>query len=95
MNRPILMTAVRSNSMYPLFQKGDMVFLNPFFSKYKIKLGDIIIFKTEGGSYDTKGWIVHRVINGNSTNGFITKGDANEYTDQSGDNPSIKSEWIT
>lgn len=94
MKRPILMTAIRSNSMYPLFQKGDMVLLNPFFSKYKIRPGDIIIFKTEGGSYDTKGWIAHRVIDGNSTNGFITKGDANDFADQLRDNPSIKSEWI-
>lgn len=94
LKKPLLMTAVRSNSMYPLFQKGDMIFLSPLFSNAKAKVGDIIVFKTEGGSYDSKGWVVHRIIEGNLENGYITKGDANDYTDQSSNNPPIKADWI-
>ncbi len=94
LKKPVLMSAVRSNSMYPLFQKGDMIFLSPFSSNNNYIIGDIIIFKTEGGIYDSKGWVVHRIIEGNSTDGYITQGDANEYTDQSSNNPAIKPEWI-
>lgn len=94
LKKPVLMTSVRSNSMYPSFQRGDIIFLNPFFPNHDTKIGDIIVFKTDGGSYDTKGWIVHRIIEGNLEAGYITKGDANDYTDQSSDNPSIKAEWI-
>jgi signal peptidase I len=92
--RPFLMSAVRSNSMYPLFQKGDIIFLNPIRSNNNINIGDIIVFKTQGGSYDSQGLIVHRIIGGNPKKGYTTKGDANNYTDQSIGNPSIKPEWV-
>ena len=95
LKRPILMSSVRSNSMYPLFQKGDMLLVSPILKNSHINLNDIVVFKTEGGSYDSKGLIVHRIISGSNEQGFTTKGDANDYTDQAADNPSIKPEWIS
>jgi signal peptidase I len=81
--KPLLMSAVRSNSMYPLFQRGDMLLVSPVINKDNLRIGDIIFFKDNGGRYETQGWIVHRIVGGNITEGFITKGDNNDYTDQS------------
>jgi signal peptidase len=93
--QPLLMSAVRSNSMYPVLERGDSVFVKRITPRHIIKVGDIVIFKTESGSYSSQGWIMHRVVEGNETDGYITKGDANELTDQeSGGTVPIKSEWI-
>ncbi len=93
--QPLLMSVVRSNSMYPVLERGDSVFVKKITPRHKIKAGDIVIFKTESGGYSSKGWIMHRVVEGNETDGYITKGDANELTDQqSGGTGPIKSEWI-
>lgn len=94
--KPFLMTAVRSNSMYPLFQRGDMLLISPVLSKTSVNLGDIIIFKPEEGSLASKGIIAHRIYSGNEADGFITKGDANEYIDQTSKGDSlIMKKWIT
>jgi signal peptidase I len=94
--KPFLMTAVRSNSMYPLFQRGDMLLISPVLSKTNLNVGDIIIFDPEEGSLASKGIIAHRIYSGNEAEGFITKGDANEEIDQIYKNDSsIKKEWIT
>lgn len=93
--KPVFMTSVRSNSMYPLFQRGDMLIIKSVTPKDEVNDGDIIIFKVEEGSLSSKGWIVHRIVSGNYEEGFITKGDANEYTDQeSGGTGPIRPEWI-
>lgn len=95
LKKPVLISSVLSNSMYPLFQRGDMILLGPALNKNSLAIGDIIVFRTKDGSYDTKGFIVHRIISGSSKDGFITKGDANNYTDQAfGLNPPIKLDWI-
>lgn len=93
--KPFLMTAVRSNSMYPLFQRGDMLLVSPVLSKTSLKAGDIIIFDPEEGSLASKGVIAHRIYRGNEAEGFVTKGDANQNIDQvsEGDSLIIK-KWI-
>ncbi|WP_432357070.1 signal peptidase I [Sporosarcina sp. UB5] len=80
--KPVLLTVIRSNSMYPVWERGDMVILHNMKESDLVKNGDIIFFKTEKGSLSNKGWIAHRVIDGDADQGFITKGDANETTDQ-------------
>lgn len=93
--KPFLLTSVRSNSMYPLFQRSDMLLLKNITSNDKLNIGDIVVFKSKEGSLSTKGWIVHRIIEGNENNGFITQGDANLYTDQeTGGNPPVTREFI-
>lgn len=94
-DKPVFFSSVRSNSMYPLFQRSDMILIKSVSNKDKINIGDIVVFKVEEGSLSSKGWIVHRVIGGNEEMGYITKGDANDYTDQaSGGTPPIRREWI-
>lgn len=93
--KPFLLTAVRSNSMYPLFQRSDMIALSSLSSSDNVKIGDIVVFKSEEGSLSSKGWVVHRIVSGNDENGYITQGDANEFTDQvAATNPPIKREWM-
>ena len=93
--KPLLITAIRSNSMYPLLERGDMVFIKQASPDIPIKKGDIIAFTTETGNYASQGLIMHRIVGGTTKEGFITKGDANEKTDQgSGGTGRIKREWI-
>lgn len=93
--KPMLMTAVRSNSMYPLFERGDAVFVKTLSSDAPVKIGDIVIFKTDKGSLTSQGWIMHRIVGGNADEGFFTKGDANERSDQeNGGAGLIKREFI-
>lgn len=92
---PVLLTVIRSNSMYPVWERGDMVIIENLKDKDTIHNGNIVFFKTEKGSLADKGWIAHRVVNGNSDNGFITKGDANENTDQGDGSGRIEREWIS
>jgi signal peptidase len=93
---PFLFSVIRSNSMYPLLTRGDLVFVLPLSPTAPVKIGDIILFKTEDDPLAPKGWIIHRIIGGDTEKGFITKGDANEDSDQIRRNAHpIKREWIT
>mgnify|MGYP000863935123 FL=1 len=93
--QPFLMTAIRSNSMYPQLERGDLVILNEFSSKDSLSTKDIIVFRVEEGNYIINDWMMHRITDGNARDGFITKGDANERTDQEDMGiPPIKPEWI-
>jgi len=93
---PVLLSVIRSNSMYPVWERGDMVILENLKEKETIHQGDIVFFKTEEGSLSSKGWVAHRVIAGNAAEGFITKGDANEYTDQDSEGTGpIEGAWIS
>ncbi|NLX69826.1 MAG: signal peptidase I [Clostridiales bacterium] len=93
--KPFLMTVIRSNSMYPVLQRGDLVFLRQLDSGDPVNIDDIIVFRTEEGTLASAGWICHRVVSRSVAGGYITKGDANKYTDQdTGDAEPIKREWI-
>ncbi|MGN7385458.1 signal peptidase I [Sporosarcina sp. SAFN-015] len=95
MKKPILLTVIRSDSMVPVWERGDMVVIKNVGKKDTINVGDIVFFTTDKGSLATKGWIAHRVMEGNDEEGFITKGDANKQTDQeSAGSGLIKREWI-
>ena len=92
---PILLTVIRSNSMYPVWERGDMVIIENLKENESIGKNDIVFFKTNEGNLSSKGWIAHRVMDGDSKFGFITKGDANEYTDQESEGTGpIEREWI-
>lgn len=93
--KPILLSVIRSNSMYPVWKRGDMVMIDNLTKQETVFNGDIIFFKAENGSLATKGWIAHRVIGGNAKDGYLTKGDANKFSDQESDETGpIKRSWI-
>lgn len=92
---PILFSVIRSNSMYPIWERGDMVIIQNLSDNADIEVGDIIFFNAKEGSLSNKGWIAHRVIGGNEEAGYMTKGDANEDADQkSSKDVFIQREWI-
>lgn len=92
---PILLSVIRSNSMYPVWERGDMIIIENMNKNEKINIRDIVFFKSEDGNLAGQGWIAHRVIAGNLDQGFITKGDANDYTDQESDGAGpIQRDWI-
>lgn len=93
--RPFLMTAVYSNSMYPEFRRGDLLFIQSLGPTAILSEGDIIVFRVEDDETFSKSWVVHRLIGGDGASGYITKGDANEYSDQDhGRSARILHEWI-
>ena len=64
--------AVESNSMKPIFQKGDILVLQGVSSE-ELEVGDIIVFSSTNQDVP----IVHRIVEINPDNTFQTKGDAN------------------
>jgi signal peptidase len=90
---PTFAVTIRTWSMKPVLTRGDMVFLFPATEKRQFSKGQIIVFRAEEhGIYD---WIMHRIVGGDQEQGFITQGDANDYTDQEGSRyPLIQPEWI-
>jgi signal peptidase len=64
--------AVESNSMVPVFYKGDILLLHGMnLGDYKVN--DVIVYSVSGRSVP----IVHRVVKINPDGSFQTKGDAN------------------
>lgn len=99
LKQPLLLTVIRSNSMYPVWERGDMVLIGRITGTGTIHTsqedGDVILFKAPKGELSNKGWIMHRAITGNDQNGYVTRGDANNYFDQDeGGTPRIEREWI-
>jgi signal peptidase len=68
---------VYTGSMEPAIPVGSVVVIKPA-NPETLKVGDIICFKTEAEYPKT---VTHRII-GITSQGFITKGDANEDPDQ-------------
>jgi len=81
--------------MYPTLTRGDLVLINSLRADEPIKMGDIVLFHAEIGSLASQGWVIHRVVGGDATTGYITQGDNSDYSDQAGGkNPPIAREWI-
>ncbi len=94
LKKPFFLVPIRSNSMYPLLERGDAVLIQTA-NPNAISVGDVVVFRATGGSLAAQGWVMHRIAGGNKEEGFITKGDANEYTDQEhGDAQLVKCDSI-
>ncbi|MDF2629945.1 MAG: peptidase signal peptidase [Symbiobacteriaceae bacterium] len=77
LGRPLLVAAVPTTSMVPVLRPGDLIVVLPTWTVAHPGLGDIVVFKTD----EDRSWIVHRIVDGNAAEGFITKGDANPISD--------------
>ena len=71
---------VESTSMLPTLEPGDLVFLQKA-GQTDIHIGDVIVYNPPCSEVGTS--VIHRVIQIQG-NGFITKGDNNDVTDQQG-----------
>ena len=73
---PYPLAAVTSNSMWPVFSRGDLVLIEGV-SKSELKVGDIIVYR----QINSPGFTIHRVTQ-LAENLLTTKGDANFESDE-------------
>jgi signal peptidase len=74
LNTKIPVVAVFSDSMDPIFYKGDMIIV---YGEKNIKLGDIVVFDSPDNRYP----IIHRVVQIKDS-GIVSKGDNNPVSDE-------------
>ena len=85
--QPLLLSFVQSGSMAPALETGDGFVIVPTAVAGDIAPGDVVVFearKIEGG-----GLVTHRVVD-ETDRGYITKGDANPFTDQDSGEPAVQ-----
>ena len=75
LNTPYPIAAITSSSMWPALKKGDLVFIKGIENKEEIQKDDIVVYD------NAQGFTIHRVVSLDE-NRLITKGDANNTTDQ-------------
>ncbi|MDZ7745799.1 MAG: signal peptidase I [Halobacteriales archaeon] len=84
---PVLLGYVETGSMEPTLEPGDGFIAIPSAVAGDVEEEDVIVFRAEelqGGGLTT-----HRVVD-ITERGYITRGDANPFTDQAGDEPPVK-----
>ena len=88
---PVLLSYVETGSMAPTMEPGDGFVAVPAPIAGEVAAGDVVTFRAEeiqGGGLTT-----HRIVD-ETERGYITRGDANPFTDQDGDEPPVKDEQI-
>jgi len=91
LGQPILLGFVETGSMSPTLEAGDGFFAVPSILTDEPEVGNVVVFEAEevqGGGLTT-----HRVV-GETEDGYITKGDANPFTDQDGGEPPVTEDRI-
>lgn len=91
LGQPIVLGFVETESMQPTLEPNDGFVAIPSPLTGEIEEGDVIVFEAQelhGGGLTT-----HRVVE-TTERGYITKGDANPFRDQSGDEPPVTDEQV-
>ena len=87
LGQPVLLSYVETGSMRPTLDPGDGFISVPSQLSSSVEEGEIIVYRAEeiqGGGLTT-----HRVVD-KTQQGYITRGDANPFTDQEGEEPPVK-----
>jgi len=87
LGQPVLLGYVETGSMSPTLEPGDGFVAVPTKLDGSIEEGDVVVFEAkaiQGGGLTT-----HRIV-GETDRGFVTRGDANSFTDQDNDEPPVK-----
>jgi len=87
LGQPVLLAFVETGSMAPTMQPGDGFVAIPAQLTGPPEEGDVVTFRAEeirGGGLTT-----HRIV-GETERGYVTRGDANPFTDQDGEEPPVK-----
>jgi signal peptidase I len=69
---------VNGISMTPTMDNGDLAVIE---KEPSYHVGDIIAYHIPNGEPGAGGNVIHRIVGGNGTTGYITQGDHNSYTD--------------
>jgi len=91
LGQPLLLGFVDSGSMEPTIDEGDGFVAIPAPLMGSVDEGDVVVFEAQelhDGRQTT-----HRVV-GETDQGYLTKGDANPFVDQDGDEPPVQQEQI-
>jgi len=91
LGQPVLLSYVTTGSMEPTIAAGDGFVAIPAEAAGPIEEGDIVVFEAEeiqGGGLTT-----HRIVE-ETDRGYVTRGDANPFTDQDSGEPPVKREQI-
>lgn len=91
LGQPIMLSYVETGSMAPTIDTGDGFISVPASLAGEPEVGDVVTFRAEelnGGGLTT-----HRIVD-TTDRGYITRGDANPFTDQDGDEPPVKQAQI-
>jgi signal peptidase len=87
LGQPVLLAFVETGSMSPTMEPGDGFVAIPAQLTGPPEEGDVVTFRAEelhGGGLTT-----HRIV-GETERGYVTRGDANPFTDQNGEEPPVK-----
>ncbi|MFW6376483.1 MAG: S26 family signal peptidase [archaeon] len=87
LGQPILLGFVETGSMQPTLDSGDGFVAVPQAIAGPVDEGDVVVFRAEevnGGKLTT-----HRVVD-ETDRGYVTRGDANPFTDQANGEPPVK-----
>jgi signal peptidase len=87
LGQPVLLAFVETGSMAPTMEPGDGFVAIPAQLTGPPEEGDVVTFRAEeiqGGGLTT-----HRIV-GETERGYVTRGDANPFTDQDGEEPPVK-----
>ncbi len=91
LGQPVLLGYVETGSMAPTLSPGDGFVPIPAALAGPVETGDVVTFRAErlnGGGLTT-----HRVVD-ETDQGYVTRGDANPFTDQDGNEPPVREEQI-
>jgi signal peptidase len=86
LGQPVLLGYVETGSMAPTLEAGDGFVALPTAVAGPVEEGDVVVY--EARQLNGGGLTTHRVV-GQTENGFVTKGDANPFTDQDGTEPPV------
>jgi len=86
LGQPLLLGYVATGSMDPTLAVGDGFVAIPPFLAGGVSAGDVITYEAQ--SLDGGGPTTHRVIE-TTSEGYITQGDANSFTDQAAGEPPV------
>jgi signal peptidase len=92
LGQPLLLSYVTSGSMEPAITAGEGFVALPPMLAGSIESGDVVVFDAD--RIDGGGLTTHRVVD-ETDRGYITKGDANPFTDQdNGETPVQEAEVV-
>lgn len=75
---PVEFVGVNGISMSPTLHLGDLAVVE---KRASYHLGEIIVYRIPKGDPGAGDLVIHRIVGGSGTAGFVTKGDHNHYTD--------------
>ncbi len=91
LGQPILLGYVATGSMEPTMDAGDGFVAVPSVVAGPIEEGDVVVF--DANELHDGGLTTHRVVDV-TDEGYVTKGDANPFTDQDGGEPPVSDAQI-